>query len=286
MLTLGFAALAMTVAGLWVGVQRLRLRHRYPGDRRSPYRDAWKRWHHVLGLGCGIFLLGWLASGWLSYSPFALLPGSFVSGADRQWLAGGRIDASTLAAFTVSAAELRAGKGLREVEWSLFSGVPLLQVRSFGQAEAATHLLAGTPTVGKHALTRNGRLTVEAIAARAAGLLPSARLIEAEEIGNHDAEYLPHQHRKRPLPVVRLRFDDPERTVYYIDPATSHIEARIDASARSRRWGFAALHRLDFPPFGQRFVLRTTLVTAALLGAIALGIGGCVLGWRRLRRFC
>jgi hypothetical protein len=286
MLTLGFAALAMTVSGLWVGIQRLRLRHRYPGGRRSPYREGWKRWHHVLGLASGVFLLGWLASGWLSYSPFGLLPGSFVSGTDRQWLAGGRIDAATLAAFTVAAADLRARESLREVEWTHFSGAPLLQVRSFGQAGGVTRLLAGTPTVGEIALTRNGRLTVEAIAARVAGLLPSARLIEAEEIGNHDAEYLPHQHRRRPLPVVRLRFDDPARTVYYVDPATSHIEARIDASARLRRWGFAALHRLDFPPLGESFAMRASLVTVALLAAIALGVGGFVLGWRRLGRFC
>ncbi len=285
MLTLGFASLAMVASGLWVGVQRLRLRHRYPGGCRSPYRDGWKRWHHLLGIGGGVFLLAWLASGWLSYSPFGWLPGSFVSAGERQWLVGGRIDGPTLAAFNLPAVDFRAGKTLREVEWSRFSGTPLLHVRSLGPAGVHTRLVTAAPSPGEIALTRNGRLTVEAIAARAAGLQPSARLVDAEEVGSYDAEYLPNRHRQRSLPVVRLRFDDAERTVYYVDPATGRIETRIDDPGRSRRWGFAALHRLDFPPFGQNFALRATLASAALLAAMALCAAGCVLGWRRLGRF-
>jgi len=242
-------------------------------------------WRLALLCGGGVFLLAWLASGWLSYSPFGWLPGSFVSAGERQWLVGGRIDGPTLAAFNLPAVDFRAGKTLREVEWSRFSGTPLLHVRSLGPAGVHTRLVTAAPSPGEIALTRNGRLTVEAIAARAAGLLPSARLVGAEEVGSYDAEYLPHRHRQRSLPVVRLRFDDAERTVYYVDPATGRIETRIDDPGRSRRWGFAALHRLDFPPFGQNFALRATLASAALLVAMALCAAGCVLGWRRLGRF-
>ena len=279
MLTLGFASLVMVASGVWVGMQRLRPSRRYPGGRWSPYRDGWKRWHHLLGLASSVFLLAWLVSGWLSYSPFGWVSGGVVSAGERAWMTGGRIDASTLAALpTPDKAGVADGK-VREIEWSRFAGETLLLVRGAGRSVAK---LASTSSTSSAPLTQEGLLTVDAIARRVAGLLPSARLLNAERIDGFDAEYFPHRHRSRPLPVVRLRFDDAAQTVYYVDPANGRIEARVDAHTRTRRWAFGALHRFDFPPFDQSFAWRSALATAALLATMVLGIGGCVLGWKRL----
>ncbi|MDJ0512612.1 MAG: PepSY domain-containing protein, partial [Methyloceanibacter sp.] len=56
------------IAGLWIGMLRLRLRKRYTRDRVTPYQ-GWKKWHHVCGLLGGLFLTTWIFSGWLSVNP-------------------------------------------------------------------------------------------------------------------------------------------------------------------------------------------------------------------------
>src|SRR5690606_8302277 len=43
------AATVLAVSGLWVGCLRWR-RRPYANGSHSPYRSAWARWHHWLGL--------------------------------------------------------------------------------------------------------------------------------------------------------------------------------------------------------------------------------------------
>lgn len=61
----------VAVTGLWLGIVRLRVRRRYAGDRITPFR-GWLKWHHISGLIGGLFLTTWIATGWLSVSPFGL----------------------------------------------------------------------------------------------------------------------------------------------------------------------------------------------------------------------
>ena len=62
-------ALLGTIAGIWVGLLRLRLKPKYNSGAVTPYR-GWMKWHHVTGLIGGLFVVTWLFSGWLSVNPF------------------------------------------------------------------------------------------------------------------------------------------------------------------------------------------------------------------------
>lgn len=57
------------IAGIWIGLLRVRLRKRYKSGSVSPYR-GWMKWHHVVGLVGGVFVVTWVFSGWLSMSPW------------------------------------------------------------------------------------------------------------------------------------------------------------------------------------------------------------------------
>lgn len=61
-------AIAGAVSGLVVGIWRVRLRRRYPHGQMTPYRGL-ARWHHLFGLGAGLFLTTYIVSGWLSMNP-------------------------------------------------------------------------------------------------------------------------------------------------------------------------------------------------------------------------
>lgn len=269
-LGLSFAALLLSLSGYWLGIQRLRLRRPYPDQHITPYRSGWKRWHHLVGLAGGLFLVGWLFSGWLSLAPFGWLSGGFATRAERQVLAGGMLDAEALASLPL----LAAGDGVREVQWLRFAGQAYAQLldgettrlQALPQGEMVPHLRLAT------------------IVEQARRLRPATAIVAADWLTAPDGDYFPHRHQPRPLPVVRIRLADAEKTVFYINPATTRLEARVDSASRWHRWLFSAIHRFDFPPLGGSGPARDlTVVLLALLGA-TIALAGCVLGWRRITR--
>jgi hypothetical protein len=58
--------LLVAVAGMVLGVVHMLSARRLPRPALTFYRRAWMRWHHLLGLFTGLFVLTWMASGWLS----------------------------------------------------------------------------------------------------------------------------------------------------------------------------------------------------------------------------
>ncbi|WP_335645490.1 hypothetical protein [Methylobacterium durans] len=113
--------------------------------------------------------------------------------------------------------------------------------------------------------------------------MPDAHLARAERLAAYDAYWYAH-HDTKPLPVLRLVFDDPAATWFHVDAATGELLDRLDRSGRIHRWLFAGLHRLDFPVLiGHR---PTWDLAQWLLDGLGLVVAltGVVMGWRRLRR--
>ena len=106
----------------------------------------------------------------------------------------------------------------------------------------------------------------------------------AERLSAYDLYWYPHGTDPRPLPVLRVRFDDPAATWLHLDPETGALLDRLDASGRLQRWLFEAPHRLDFGNlFQARPAWDAVMWLLNGLGA-TIALSGVVLGWRRLRR--
>ena len=56
----------VAITGLWLGIDRLRVRRR--NGSFTPFR-GWMAWHHLAGVAGGIVVLTWIFSGWLSMGP-------------------------------------------------------------------------------------------------------------------------------------------------------------------------------------------------------------------------
>ncbi|WP_018987710.1 PepSY domain-containing protein [Aromatoleum toluclasticum] len=265
------AAGLLVLTGTWLGVQRLRLRRRYPGGRTTPYL-GWKRWHHLGGLAAALCTLTWLLSGWLSLAPFGWAKGSAPSRADHLALADGPLQREELA--TLPGPLIARHADVREALWQRFDGRALLLLHR------PDHLLR-QPLDGGAAET--GPIPVATMLAAARRLRRDDRIHDAERLDEGDRYYY-GQHRNLPFPVLRVRFDDATSNVFYLDLATGRIAARLDDDGRRRRWLFNALHRLDFPPLDASRALRYALVIALSALGAALGASGCVLSWRRVRR--
>ncbi|CAN5285056.1 PepSY domain-containing protein [soil metagenome] len=256
------------VAGIWIGLLRVRLSKRYKSGSVSPYR-GWMQWHHVVGLVGGLFLLSWIFSGWLSMTPW----GGFRDGgggiAERYQRKRPGFAATDMARLA------RTARGAREVAFTYIGGVPVVIARG-GPSPGV--LLDG---VTAEPVTLSPR-RIEAVARSA---VPDGRLIATQRLDHYDRYwYTTGDPRRdaRPLPVLRLIFDDPASTWLHIDPATGALLGQMGSGSRTYRWLFAALHSFDLPWLLIWRPMRDGLMWLLSAAGLAISVTGMVIGWRRL----
>lgn len=259
-------AIAIAVSGLWIGILQLRIQRRYSHGRLSPYH-GWKSWHHWTGLAGGVFLLTWIFSGWLSVDPNGWLSGGSLS-AEAQLRYAGKDRPGLAVDF-----EKLAHETARTVRFFHVDGTPIAAIVP---ADGAEKLLDAR--TGERVVFDEQRL-VQA----ARRLMPDNQMIARERIEKYDSYWYAH-HDHPPLPVLRVAFDDPQHTWFYIDPSTGLVLDLLDDGGRRNRWWFNALHRLDFRGLvGHRVLWHTTIWVLCLAG-LTISASGTVIGWRRLHR--
>ena len=84
--------------------------------------------------------------------------------------------------------------------------------------------------------------------------------------------------------MLRLKFDDPDDTWVYVDPARGELVALTHRFSRIERWLFNGLHDLDFGFWYDRRPLWDIGMIALSVGALATSAIGLYLGIKRLRR--
>lgn len=260
-----------SVLGVWIGVLRVRLRRRYAGGATSPYR-GWMKWHHIAGLVGGIFVITWAFSGWLSMSPFGGLPrgdGAGIAqrytGEKTQWPSA---DLPLLAEWAGDARELR---------FIHIDGQPIILAVEGDGRKRALNGMTGAPAAPALA-------AIQDIAREA---VTDGNLVRTELLTEMDAYWYSTGNPRsdsRPLPVLRLRFDDPHKTWLHIAPDTGELLAQSDSGRRGHRWLFSALHRFDLPLLLKYRVLRDALMIALSIAGLVVSVSGIVVGWRHLRR--
>lgn len=256
------------LSGLIVGWWRLRLRRRYRGGHMTPHR-GWKAWHHLAGMVGGVFVLTWVASGWLSMTPAGLLARQALSPAALAAYAGERQAFPWPPPLTTQAASASP----RELEVWWFDGWPLLILREANGEQRSLPAADGSLEKPEPA----------AIAAAARRLLPGAELAHME-LQTAEDRYWYSRRQPRMLPVWRLEMNDAEASWLYVDPDNGRLLAHSTRAARLRRWLFNAAHSLDFPGLLQHpLVWEGVLWCLSLLGMVVCA-SGVLIGWRHLRR--
>ena len=289
------AGCLLTLSGLAVGLMRLNRRN------RSPYSGI-MRWHHYSGLAFGAAAFTWLLSGALSMDPFGWHAGRTPSQGQHAAVAGGglRLDDFDLASIRTSLESISESFHTREVEFLSFDGEPLLlayrppesgrsggyRAVSYGGGPAA-FLATVQPFEQRLVALGSGetrRFDPDELMAAATAAMPGAAVVDADELTEYDAYYGDRRHRRDPLPVLRVRFDDPDRTWLYLDPTLGRIVHREQRRSRVDRWLYRGLHRLDFPGLYHRRPLWDIVVIVLLLGGLFSAASSLVPAARRLRR--
>lgn len=286
----------LALLGLVLAVTQFRPSRPFNLGRSIPYR-SWLRWHYITGTVFGIFTLTWVFSGLMSMEPFAWTRanGLYVP---QDAMSGGPTDLRQFATpDRAGLAAALAGRSLKEIDFTTFAGEPYYVARaSVSVADEARSERSHQPyplTFGRDGdelliSARSGQVRTEPFATdhisrTLQAAVPDASIIDATLLNDYDAYYYA-RNGSAPLPVVRMKFDDPASTWVYVDAWRSQIVSVSHRLSRLERWLFNGLHSLDFSFWYDRRPLWDIGMIVLSLGALASSGIGAYLGIKRLRR--
>lgn len=108
-------------------------------------------------------------------------------------------------------------------------------------------------------------------------------IAESRQVTEYEAYYL-DRHQQHPLPALFVRLNDPEDSMFYIDPATAHIVEAYDSASRWNRWLYHGLHSLDLPWLYAHRPAWDIAILLLLLGGASLSVTSLIMAWQLLGR--
>lgn len=263
------------VTGTVVGIMRWRFSTRYRNGSRSPYQGGIMRWHHLIGMLFALITITWIFSGLMSMNPWKI----FDSGAVPlriELMQGGPLTISGRDASpkTLLAA---AGRPVNELHW--MQTLSVATVQAYGAA--------GAPILLNSQTAQSRTIDLDELLDQARKLLPQS-VARFEQLNQYDLYYYARAAHtmgggtEKPLPIMRVIFDDAHATWVHIDLHTGAVLGKIDNHRRTSRWLFAMLHSWDWLPLLERRPLWDILLILFSVGGAALSITGVIIGWRRL----
>lgn len=271
----------LSILGLWIGLLRWRFHGAYRNGSRSPYRAAWMKWHHLSGLIFGVVTMTWIFSGLMSMNPWKIFE-SAGARPDNQVLAGVRLDQANVR-LSPSEAISRVAFPVRELTFRLFDGHPYYVLHA---ADGHSMLLAADEPLAEPF----GRFSDAKMSEVAHRLMPGIRVESVERLENYDTYYYarrPHTmsgHIERRLPVLRVKYADPQHTWLHLDPYSGSVHSRIDDHGRVKRWLFNFLHSWDAWGWTNARPAWDIVLILLSAGGFILCMTGVVVGWQRLFR--
>lgn len=291
----------VAIAGLVLGVMHFRPRR--PFRLRSlasyvPY-TGWLRWHNVTGLVFGVLALAFVFSGLVSMEPWGwTLRDESLSDATRQAFTDGAGRLADYPAIDSAAwSRLLDGAQVREIAFTRILEKPYLVARNAQPTPAAMGWPDGghqpyfvqrsvdpeRTIVAANGQIQDGPIAVDTLLSRLRDAVPDATVLETAMLDAYDSYYYSREQRS-PLPVLRVKLDDPDRTWLYIDPYVAQVVGRINRGNRIERWLYAGLHTFDFPFLYNRRPVWDALIILFCLGGATISGLGVLLGVKRIVR--
>lgn len=237
-IVLCLAGLFSVITGAIIGVKRLRLKRRYRSGAVTPYRGIAK-YHHLLGLFSVIFLFTFLFSGLMSVGPWGIFNSntSFTEQKLRYQQQPESLNSKLIYAQPDAIKQL-----LRQ-----YASTPIKQI--------AWHWIGGQAYVTLHTTKQDVKTVFspessEKLQAKInlamPSLIPTSEIVQQQKLSHYDLYYYSRHNSHRPLPIARVKFNDPESTWFHIDLTSGEILSRLTSKDRVARWIYNGLHTFDF----------------------------------------
>ena len=270
----------LILIGLGVGILQLSPSRPFRLKRLLSYIPyaGWMRWHYITGVFFGVFSLTWVFSGMLSMEPlFWSSNGGLGAAGVNQAFSGGPLEMSLFSAPEGETwGEPLSGKRIKEIDFRRIQGEPYYVLTD---DTPSAHSLVSADSFE----VRHEPFSTESLMDRIQEAYPDVPIVESRLLSQYDSYYYARD-QARPLPVLRVKFDDPDKTWFYIDPAMGRFVSRYHRLARLERWIYNGFHSLDFAfLYYNRTLWKITMILLSL-GGIATSSIGLFIGFKRLGR--
>jgi len=292
----------LAILGITLGVVQFRASRPFRLSRIRSYIPyaGWMRWHYITGIVFGVLALTWVFSGFLSMEPFGWAAGEGLrTGELRRALVGGPLDASGFPRIDGEAwDDLLPGRSIKEITYARILGEAYFVVRSTetepGGVASSSQVARGStarPTtdasrslVSAETLeVRREPFAVDSLMARVRETYPDVAIVEFSLLEEYDS-YHYSRDGQAPLPILRVKFDDPDQTWLYIDPRSGRLSTSAHRLDRVERWIYHGFHSLDFIFWYYNRPVWDIAVIVLSLGGLATTSIGLYVGIRRLWR--
>jgi hypothetical protein len=248
----------------------------------------------------GLVTFTWALSGALSLNPWNWSPSSAPTEQQQHAVSGGplKLDLLTFDRVRESVQQITESFAPKELEVVQFQGEPYFMAYRAPSPRTAdqwrnTDLTAflSTQLALEHRLVSVTnpaagafvRFDSESVLAAARQAMAYVAIAEAVWLDEYDSYYR-SRYDARPLPVLRVRYSDPDETWLYLNPQNGTIAMRQQRLSRLNRWLYNGLHSFDFEFLLSRRPLWDVVVIVLSIGGILVSGIVMVPIWRRLRR--
>ena len=267
---LSLVAMVTTLAGMILGVTNLRSNPE--GNQKeftTPYK-GWLRYHHIMGLFSGIFVLTWIFSGWLSMDH-----GRFFSKPNPEPDRIKKIRSIPLkqAVQTISLIALQSLDNFSEIEFFALGGKPFVLAKNSKEMK----LFKPSNKNKLFSTTLSESEIVNAVKKAWPGVEVQAteQPTESDFYGNLREGSLPQK-------TLRVILNNPIKTWVHVNMESGQIVSVMDRSRRQYRWLFNGLHSLDFPGLANRRPAWDILIIFLLGCGFLFSITSIRIGMKRL----
>ena len=280
---LSVIGIVSVISGFLSGIIRWRFSRPYRSGSRSPFAPGALRWHHILGLIFALTTFTWIFSGLMSMNPWDIFE------ADDSIIDARRISSPDIqpshATATPQALLASATTPVRELQWHTLLGktrVKAIRTHEVPPGSADQPVLLSART-GKPYNLEPERLR-SALFTLQPGYPPRIDILRQDDFYYYSrAEHTMGGGRKpHPLPIWRVRYDDPNQTWLHIDPTTGQVLNEMDSYQRAERWLFALLHSWDWLPLLRNRPLWDIVMLVLAAGGLALSATGIGIAGHRL----
>ncbi|MCC5796672.1 MAG: PepSY domain-containing protein [Methylophaga sp.] len=280
---LSLAGTFMAIIGQVLGIKRWRFSKTFRSGSHSPYPAGFSRWHHVAGLLFGVVLIAFIFSGLMSMSPWNVLskPSSFSAASYQGDLAGSIMFDNGISTRDLLKRFYADGFTPHELEWNSVAGE--IWVTAYDSSGQSRVLNREAPE------TIFATIPVEQLIS-AASEITQQHAMQTQWLTEYDFYHVSREQQSmygshiRPLPMLRIKFDDADKTWFHINPYNGEVLQQLTQQRRINRWLFNLLHSWDWHVLLARPWLREALVIAFSIGGLIISISGVVMGYRRLKR--
>ena len=287
----------MALSGLVIGIWRFSpfSRFRLKGvSAHSPY-SRWMKWHHYAGLIFGLTSLTWIFSGGLAFDSFGIGSSTNPTAEQRDAATGGplKLRGMRLEDLKNALAQIHKEFSPKEVDVLQFRGEPYLLAADGAVDRPVIGLTEREfrPNPAKYRMVwlnhpERGtfqKFDHDVMMDVARDAMPEDTIREAEWLKEYD-NYYRSRLGGQPLPVLRVKYADPNNTWLYIDPHRGSVVWREEDPSRRRRWLYNGLHKFDVPVIYSYRPLWDISIIVMSLGGLALSVTTIMPALRRLRR--